>query len=109
MWLDSIDNGGRGIVLPARGPLGRALRAARLDVLLSQQRLATYAGISQAAVSRLELGSPNWKLFAHLIDVLGGRPVVTVEQVLSPREIVARYMRGEQVPGIPDEPVDDWW
>jgi len=87
MWLDQIDIGGRGIVRPAQGPLGRALREARLSVFMSQARLAQAVGSSQAAVSRLELGAPTWGLFCRCVDVLGGRPVVTVERVRTEREL----------------------
>src|SRR4051794_11263107 len=108
MWLDNIDVGGRGIVRPAKGPLGRAIRAARHDVFLSQQRLAELAGGSQGAVSRLERGAPSWGLFCHLLDTIGGKPVVTVERVLTKQEAFDAFMRGE---GEPDEQDDDggWW
>ena len=76
-----MDIGGRGVVLPAKGPLGRALRAARLDLLLSQEQLARSVGASQAAVSRLERGAPNWSLFCRLVDAMGGVPVVTIEEL----------------------------
>ena len=91
MWFDDIDIGGRGIVRPAVGPLGRALRTARLDVLLSQQRLADSAGGSQGAVSRRELGAPNLRLFCQLIDILGGRPVVTIESLPTMADLAAKY------------------
>ncbi|MBV9099402.1 MAG: helix-turn-helix transcriptional regulator [Frankiaceae bacterium] len=79
MWLDDIDVGGRGICRPAVGPLGRALRGARLQQFLSQESLAKAAGVSQTQVSKLELGAPNWRLFCHLLKTLGGEPIVTVE------------------------------
>ena len=79
MWLDDIDIGGRGICRPAVGPLGRAMRGARLQQFLSQETLAKVAGVHQTQVSRLELGAPNWRLFCHLIKALGGEPIVTVE------------------------------
>lgn len=90
MWLDDMDIGGRGVVLPAKGPLGRCLREARLELFLSQQRLADIGGTTQAAISRLERGAPNWRLFCELIDVLGGRPVVTVESVETERMFYER-------------------
>ena len=91
MWLDDMDIGGRGVVLPAQGVLGRCLRATRLDLLLSQQRLAASVGTSQAAVSRLERGAPNWSLFCRLVDAMGGRPVVTIESVETDRMLYDRY------------------
>ena len=81
MWLDDMDIGGRGVVLPAKGPLGRALRAARNDLLLSQEQLARSVGTSQAAVSRLERGAPSWSLFCRLVDAMGGVPVVTIAEL----------------------------
>jgi transcriptional regulator with XRE-family HTH domain len=96
VWFDDIDIGGRGIVQPAQGPLGRALRYARYDVLLSQQRLADLAGVSQSAVSRLERGADSWRLFCRLTEVIGGEPVVTIELLPAARE---RF-------GSRD---DDWW
>jgi transcriptional regulator with XRE-family HTH domain len=83
MWLDDIDLGGRGIVRPAVGPLGRALRGARLQQFLSQESLAKAAGVHQTQVSKLELGAANWALFCRLINTLGGEPVVTVEPLPS--------------------------
>ncbi|MDQ1704215.1 MAG: Helix-turn-helix domain [Frankiaceae bacterium] len=96
MWFDDIDIGGRGIVQPAKGPLGRALRHARHDVHLSQQQLADLAGVSQSAVSRLERGGDSWGLFCRLTEVIGGEPVVTIELLPAARE---RF-------GSRD---DDWW
>ena len=110
MWLDDIDIGGRGICQPATGPLGRAIRAVRHDLYLSQQRLADFAGVSQAAVSRLERGAPAWRLFCTIVDAIGGRPEVTVERLLTDRELLDLIARGENLP--PDaRPVvaDDWW
>ena len=86
-----MDPGSRGAVLPAQGPLGRCVRATRLDLFLSQQQLATIAGTTQAAISRLERGAPNWPLFCRLIDAMGGRPVVTVESVETERMLYERY------------------
>jgi len=91
MWLDDMDIGGRGVVLPAKGPLGRCLRATRLDLLLSQQQLAASVGATQAAVSRLERGAPNWRLFCRLVDAMGGRPVVTIESVETERMFYERF------------------
>lgn len=90
MWLDDIDRGGRGIVRPAVGPLGRALRTARLRQFMSQETLAKAAGVRQTQVSRVELGAPNWTLFCHLIKTLGGAPVVTVEPIDTGLEALAR-------------------
>ena len=89
MWLDDMDIGGRGIVRPAQGPLGRALREARLSVLMSQARLAAAVGSSQTAISRVELGQPNWRLFTRCVEALGGRPVVTIERIRTERELFA--------------------
>ncbi|HET6909545.1 MAG TPA: helix-turn-helix transcriptional regulator [Mycobacteriales bacterium] len=85
MWFDDMDIGGRGIVQPAKGPLGRSLRATRLDLLMSQERLAEAVGASQAAISRLERGAPSWNLFCRCVDALGGRPVVTIEGIETER------------------------
>ena len=91
MWLDDIDTGGRGIVRPAVGPMGRALRGARLEVFMSQETLARAAGVHQSQVSRIELGAPHWTLFCRLLDTLGGRPVVTIERLPSAGEEWARH------------------
>lgn len=95
MWFDEMDIGGRGIVRPAQGPLGRALRGARLDVLMSQERLAAVAGVSQTAISRVELGAPNWDLFCRCIEALGGRPVVSIERIRTERERYADLLGGD--------------
>jgi DNA-binding XRE family transcriptional regulator len=87
MWFDDIDIGGRGIVQPAKGPLGRALRAARHDVMLSQQQLADVAGAQQASISRLERGAPNWVLFCRLVEAIGGEPRVSVEPIPGKSEL----------------------
>src|SRR3954453_9362401 len=97
MWFHDMDIGGRGIVHPAKGPLGRALRHARHAVYLSQQRLADAAGVSQAAVSRLERGAPSWGLFCKLLGVLGGRPLVTVERLRTQRELFDAYLSDEDL------------
>jgi predicted transcriptional regulator len=86
MWLDDMDTGGRGIVRQAVGPLGRALRSTRLEMFLSQERLAQAAGVHQTDVSRLELGAPRWSLFCRLVDTLGGVPVVSIERLPTERE-----------------------
>jgi transcriptional regulator with XRE-family HTH domain len=109
MWLDNIDIGGRGIVQPAKGPLGRALRSARHDLFLSQQALADLAGVSQSAVSRLERGRPSWSLFCQVVEAIGGRPTVAVERVLSSREIMNIVAGGGELPVDPDADTDDWW
>jgi DNA-binding XRE family transcriptional regulator len=93
MWLDDIDLGGRGICRPAVGPLGRALRGARLDQFLSQERLAEVAGVHQTQVSRLELGAPKWALFCHLVKTLGGHPVVTIEPLTKEDEEFEKLRR----------------
>src|SRR3954451_5431933 len=95
MWLDDIDIGGPGIVQPAKGPLGSAVRHTRHELFLSQERLAKIAGVSQAAVSRLELGMPNWPLFCRLVDAMGGHPIVSVERLKTAREVMAAHMAGE--------------
>ena len=84
-----MDIGGRGIVRPAQGPLGRVLREARLSVFMSQERLAAAVGASQTAISRVELGHPNWRLFCRCVDALGGRPVVTIERAKTERDLFA--------------------
>ena len=104
-----MDYGGRGIVQPAKGPLGRAVRGARHDLHLSQQRLADLAGVSQTAVSKLELGRPSWSLFCKLVDAVGGRPVVTIEGLLTDREIMDLIVRGEPLPPGVGAENDDWW
>jgi len=76
---DSFDLNAHGIGRPAVGPLGRALRTARRQKLLSQAGLAKAAGVHQTQVSKIELGAPNWALFCKLIEILGGEPVVTVK------------------------------
>ena len=93
MWLDDIDVGGRGICRPAVGQLGRALRGARLQQFLSQESLAKAAGVKQTQVSRLELGAPQWSLFCHLINTLGGEPVVTVTPLDPELEKLKRLAR----------------
>ena len=87
MWFDEMDIGGRGIVRPAQGPLGRVLREARLSVFMSQARLADAIGASQTAISRVELGYPSWRLFSQCIEALGGRPVVTIERARSEQDL----------------------
>jgi len=87
VWFDDMDIGGRGIVRPAQGPLGRALREARLSVFMSQARLAAAVGVSQTAISRLELGHPNWELFSRCLEALGGRPVITIEPIKTERDL----------------------
>jgi len=109
MWLDSMDVGGRGIVQPAKGPLGRALRAARHDLFLSQRQLGELAGVSQTAVSKLELGRPSWSLFCRLVEAMGGRATVGVERMLTDREIMHLLASGEDLPIDPDADPDDWW
>ena len=98
MWFDDMDIGGRGIVRPAQGPLGRALREARLEVLMSQARLAAAVGASQTAISRVELGQPNWGLFSRCVEVLGGRPVVTIEPLKTERQWFAELFGAEDGP-----------
>ena len=105
MWFDQMDIGGRGIVRPAQGPLGRALREARLSVLLSQAHLAAAVGASQTAISRLELGQPNWALFSRCVEALGGRPVVTIEPVKTEREWFAELFGND---GDRDRDRDVW-
>src|SRR4051794_22600 len=109
MWLDNIDVGGRGIVQPAKGPLRRALRAARHDLVLSQQRPAELAGVSQAAVSRLERGAPSWSLFCQLLDAIGSRPSVTVERLLTKQEAFDAFMRGEGGEPEEEDAGHGWW
>lgn len=112
-WLEDIDVGGRGICQPAKGPLGRALRQVRRDLLLSQPQVARIAGVSQSTVSRVELGAPNWPVFSRIIDVLGGRPIVTVERLRTPRELTQALMAGDgnfdelRMPG--EFRSDGWW
>lgn len=93
MWLDDFDVGGRGICRPAVGPLGRALRGARLDQFLSQERLAEVAGVHQTQVSKLELGAPKWAMFCHLVKTLGGHPVVTIEPLSKEDEELEKLRR----------------
>src|SRR5882724_255953 len=86
MWFDDMDIGGHGLVLPAVGPLGQAMRGVRHDLWMSQAQLAATVGVAQSAVSRLELGAPNWRLFCKVLEAVGGRPVVTVERTEALRE-----------------------
>jgi predicted transcriptional regulator len=101
MWLDDMDRGGRGIYQPAQGPLGRAVRGLRHELFLSQERLGALAGVSQTAVSRLELGRHvSWSLFCRLVDAVGGQPVVTIERVLTERELFEAFLTSE---GLADD------
>ncbi|MBV9293620.1 MAG: helix-turn-helix transcriptional regulator [Frankiales bacterium] len=109
MWFDDMDLGGRGIVQPAKGPLGRALRQVRLDLYLSQESVARIIGTTQRTISRLELGQPNWPLFVRAVEALGARPVITLEATLSPRDIRERLAAGLDIPFDPDAVDDDWW
>jgi transcriptional regulator with XRE-family HTH domain len=98
MWFDDMDIGGRGICQPAKGPMGRAVRAARNDLLLSQQRVADIVGVSQSAISRLERGGGTWHLFSAVMEALGARPEISVTRILSEREELERYATD-----------DGWW
>jgi transcriptional regulator with XRE-family HTH domain len=114
VWLDSMDGDGRGICQPAKGPLGRALRELRHDLWLSQERLGALAGVSQTAVSRLELGRGSWPLFCRLVQAVGGYPVVTIERIPTPREVADAYLNdADPYPkGWAPEPEaagDGWW
>ena len=101
MWLDDMDIGGRGIVRPAQGPLGRVLREARLSVFMSQERLAEAVGVSQTAISRVELGAPHWRLFSQCIEVLGGRPVITIERARSEQDVWNDLFSADDTAGVP--------
>jgi transcriptional regulator with XRE-family HTH domain len=112
MWFDDMDLGGRGVCQPAKGPLGRALRALRHDLVISQERLGALAGVSQTAVSKLERGAPSWDIFCRLVEAVGGRPVVTVERIPTKRELFAAYENGDDVDfdnmDLPEYDEDGW-
>ena len=97
MWLDDMDRGGRGICQPAKGPLGRAIRGLRHDLVISQERLGQLVGVSQTAVSKLERGGSSWSLFCRLVEAAGGRPVVTIERMLTQRELFAAYLNDDEI------------
>lgn len=88
MWLDDIDVGGRGVVLPAVGPLGRAVRGLRHDLFLSQQGLADIVGVDQSTISRLERGAPNWALFCRILEAVGAEPQLRVDPLKTPAELL---------------------
>jgi transcriptional regulator with XRE-family HTH domain len=60
---------------------GRLLREARLRHGLSQERLATRAGTTQSAISRIEQerGSPTVKTLAELLRLMGEDLALRVE------------------------------
>lgn len=112
MWLDDMDIGGRGVCQPAKGPLGRAIRALRHDLVISQERLGALAGVSQTAVSQLERGGSSWATFCRLVEAAGGQPVVTIERIPTKREAFAAFMDDDDVDveslGLPEYDEDGW-
>ncbi|MFI2430752.1 helix-turn-helix domain-containing protein [Streptomyces sp. NPDC018693] len=65
------------------GPLGAAVRARRVELGLTQQRLASQAGMSQGALSRLECGKgvPTLPLLERLAAAMAASLLIA----LSPR------------------------
>jgi transcriptional regulator with XRE-family HTH domain len=112
MWLDDMDRGGRGVCQPAKGPLGRAIRGLRHDLVMSQERLGQLVGVSQTAVSKLERGGNSWDLFCRLVEATGGRPVVSIERSLTQRELFAAYLNDDDIDldtmDLPDYDADGW-
>lgn len=60
---------------------GALVRERRRELGLSQQSLARRAGITQAAVSRIERGlaSPNWETLQALLLAMGCEPDLRVK------------------------------
>jgi transcriptional regulator with XRE-family HTH domain len=112
MWFDDMDLGGRGVCQPAKGPLGRAIRGLRHDLVISQERLGALVGVSQTAVSKLERGGGSWSLFCRLVEAAGGRPVVTIERIPTQRELFAAYMNDDDFDfermDLPESDEDGW-
>lgn len=81
---------------------GELIRAARLRSGISQRRLATRAGTSQAAISRIERGQeePTLERLEQILAGLGWRPVIALEPLAqSDAELRRLYENQDLDPG----------
>lgn len=77
-------------------PLGAAVRARRVELGLTQQRLAAQAGMSQGALSRLECGRGVPTL--PLLERLAAAMTASLLIALSPHGDVRVSFRSQAVP-----------